>query len=59
MNIIVRLLLSLTVAIFVALLGSALVGYDVISAELGLLVWFIGFALAILVFIRTKPKKKL
>ena len=51
-----RILIALCVFIVMFLLGSALVGADVILPTVGALIWLLGIVGAVIAFIRTKPK---
>jgi len=51
-----RILVFLYVLVAAIILGSALVGLDIISANAGLVVWLLGVIGAIIAFVKSKPK---
>ena len=51
-----RIVVSIAALVLFVFLGAILVGCDIVSAEVGLVMWVIGLAAAIAAFIRTRPK---
>ena len=56
MNMITRIILCLLVLAVFVLGSSYLVGHGTITATVGLILWAIGIAAAILTFVKTKKK---
>ncbi len=51
-----RIAKAVAVVVAMVILGSALVGFDIIPAEAGLGVWVVGIIAGVVVFLKDKPK---